>query len=96
MKKVIVCVNQRSNPGQPSCAARGGVELADLLEREIRQRNIAITLERFHCLGRCDDGPNLKLVPGGKFHSGASLLDNVAELLREIELFAGRGQLKLS
>lgn len=87
MKKVIVCVNHRSNPAQPSCAARGGMELADRLEREISLRGIAVAVERFYCLGQCADGPNLKLVPGGQFYSHINP-DDVDGLLREIESFA--------
>jgi NADH:ubiquinone oxidoreductase subunit E len=86
VKKVIVCVNRRSNPEQPSCAARGGVALADRLERELSLRGVSVTLERFHCLGRCEDGPNLKLAPGGQFHTHIRPED-VDELLGEIESF---------
>lgn len=87
MKKVVVCINRRANTNQPSCGMRGGVKLADHLEAEITKRGLPIVLERFHCLGRCEDGPNLRLAPGGNFHSGASLGD-ADQLLQEIGRFA--------
>ena len=86
MKKVIVCINHRANPAQPSCAARGSLSLADRLEQEITDRGWDIALERFACLGRCEDGPNLKLSPGGSFCSHITPGD-LEDLLQEIEQF---------
>jgi len=86
MKKVVVCVNYRANPQQPSCAARGGERIADLIERGIAAENIGIMLERFKCLGRCDEGPNLRMAPGGEFCSGVRPED-VPALLEKIRDF---------
>lgn len=86
MKKVIICVNRRNNPAQPSCAARGSEALAAQLEQEITARRLPIRVERFLCLGCCTNGPNLKLVPGGKLlnHVEPSRFD---ALIEEIETF---------
>ncbi len=86
MKKVIVCTRHRANPDQPSCAARGSLDLAAWLEREIAARGWDIRLERFDCLGRCEDGPNLRLAPGGPFHQAVTAAQRDA-LLLEIERF---------
>jgi (2Fe-2S) ferredoxin len=86
VKKLIICINYRANPAQPSCAARGSKELADRLEREIAARGWDIRLERFFCLGRCAEGPNLKLVPGGGFISGITP-EKLQDVLLEIEAF---------
>jgi hypothetical protein len=67
MKKVIVCVNFRANPNQPSCAARGSRELALCLQAELVSHKINIVIEHSDCLGYCDKGPNLKLAPEGRF-----------------------------
>lgn len=75
MKTIIVCVNHRSNPDQPSCAARGGIEIADCLEAEIVRNQLNIDIERFNCLGVCERGPNLKILPSGHFVYGAQLAD---------------------
>ena len=87
MKKVIVCINHRVNPGQPSCAARGSRQFADLIESGIRDGKIDIELERFMCLGRCERGPNIKLVPGGHFITGVHA-GNIPKIMDEIRAFA--------
>ena len=87
MKKIIICVNYRSNPGQPSCAARGSEEIARHIEAEVAKRRLPISVERFYCLGHCDHGPNLRLAPGGRFFHYLSM-ENLAEVLCEIERFA--------
>ena len=87
MKKVIVCVNARANPDQPSCAARGGAELADRLENILLQSGLPLVLERFECLGSCNKGPNIKLSPGGKFLHHVRL-DHLEPVVRAMEAFA--------
>ncbi|HZV99730.1 MAG TPA: (2Fe-2S) ferredoxin domain-containing protein [Methylophilaceae bacterium] len=87
MKKVIVCVNYRANPNQPSCAARGSEQLAKILEAEIQQRGLPAYVERFICFGLCNDGPNLRLAPNGPFISGASQ-QNLPDILAKIEEFS--------
>jgi (2Fe-2S) ferredoxin len=70
LKSIIVCVNHRANPNQPSCGARGGVEIAELAEAEVTRRGLNIRIEQFNCLGFCDRGPNLKIAPDGGFIYG--------------------------
>jgi (2Fe-2S) ferredoxin len=83
MKTIIVCINHRANPNQPSCGARGGIELADLVEKEISRLGLNIRMERFKCLGFCDRGPNLKIAPDGRFIYGAKPED-IPILIQEI------------
>jgi (2Fe-2S) ferredoxin len=85
-KIVTVCINRRGNPDHPSCAARGGVEIADALELAISERGLAVRLERFNCLGQCERGPNVKLSPAGEFLHGVSIAD-LPILLNTIEKF---------
>lgn len=75
MKTIIVCVNHRANPNQPSCGAKGGLEIADCIEAEIARNQLNISIERLNCLGFCDRGPNLKILPGGRFVYAAQLAD---------------------
>lgn len=67
MKKIIICVNYRANPVQPSCGARGSEAIALRIEKEIDERGLPIELERTYCLGHCEQGPNLRLAPNGEF-----------------------------
>lgn len=64
---LIVCTNLRSNPRQPSCAARGGRELYARLTAEVKARGLPVQVEASGCLGYCQDGPALRIAPGGRF-----------------------------
>lgn len=87
MKKIVICVNYRANPNQPSCAARGSEEIAQCIEQEIAKRHLAISVERFYCLGHCAVGPNLHLAPNGRLIHWLTKED-IPELLLEIEEFS--------
>jgi NADH:ubiquinone oxidoreductase subunit E len=87
MKKILVCVNYRANPDQPSCAARGSKELARCLEEELANHEISIKVEHADCLGYCDKGPNLKLSPEGRFfHHGSKR--EITAILSELKKFS--------
>ncbi len=86
MKKLIVCVNQRVNPGLPSCGARGSEAIAMAIEKDIHDKQLPIELDRTLCLGRCENGPNLRLAPGGKFFYGVCLED-LPDIREEIKAF---------
>ena len=62
--KVLICVNRRFQSGEPSCATRGSLEIAEAIERGVLERNIDIAVERFICFGQCTKGPTVKLAPG--------------------------------
>jgi len=87
--KVMVCVNYRANPDQPSCAARGSEAIACALETAIAQQQLPITVERFNCLGQCESGPNVRLTPAGRWFHGVTLED-VPALISGIEDFCKR------
>ncbi len=87
MKQLTVCINDRANPNQPSCTGRGGGEvLAKRFEQEIAASGWSIEVKRFKCLGRCDEGPVLKLSPGGPFIYQVHP-DDLDETLKQIEIF---------
>jgi (2Fe-2S) ferredoxin len=73
MKTIIVCVNYRSNPNHPSCGAKGGIAIANHIEQQISKNQLPLGLERFHCLGHCEQGPTLKITPEGRFICGVTL-----------------------
>jgi (2Fe-2S) ferredoxin len=86
MKKIIACVNHRVNPHLPSCGARGSELIACQLELALEKKGIAIKLERVYCLGRCEQGPNIRLIPGGRFFFGVKAED-IPEILAQVEEF---------
>ena len=62
--KVLICVNRRFKTDEASCAARGGIAIAEAIEAGVRERRIDIEVERFICFGQCNLGPTVKLAPG--------------------------------
>jgi NADH:ubiquinone oxidoreductase subunit E len=71
-KKMIVCTNFRANPNNPSCAGRGSPIVMAALSAQLAQENCPITVEESPCLGFCEIGPNLRLMPNGEFFHGVS------------------------
>ncbi|MFC4159646.1 (2Fe-2S) ferredoxin domain-containing protein [Chitinimonas lacunae] len=69
MKTVMVCVKRRGKSHR-SCGVCGE-GLAEALERLLAERGVAAQVMRSTCLGRCELGPNLRLV-GGRFFYGMS------------------------
>jgi len=68
MKSILICTNNRNNPNQPSCGARGAQSLQQKLKDEIEKAGIAINVKEIQCLGECESGPNLRLIPGGPLY----------------------------
>ena len=65
MKSILVCTNHRVNPNLPSCGERGAESLKQKLQHEIHKAGIPIQIKEIQCLGECESGPNLRLIPGG-------------------------------
>jgi NADH:ubiquinone oxidoreductase subunit E len=75
LKKILICTNFRANPNNPSCAARGSKAVMTALAQELLEKNLLILVEESPCLGFCDIGPNLRLMPGGEFFHEVSDVD---------------------
>ena len=88
-KKLLICINRRFEGDKPSCAARGSLPIADAIERGIKERRIALDVERIVCLGQCMHGPSMRLAPGGRFFLGVAP-SQVESLLSEFEATFGR------
>ena len=67
MKKIVVCTNHRANPNNPSCGARGSEQVLAQLSLQLKIEKIQIPIETVQCLGYCNVGPNVRLVPNGRF-----------------------------
>ena len=85
--RLVVCVNRRLSPGSVSCAARGSPRLAERLADLLADQNLPVVVETIHCFGRCGQGPNIRLAPGGEFFRGVGeadlpfIVDRVAHLI---------------
>jgi (2Fe-2S) ferredoxin len=65
-KKMLVCTNYRANPSHPSCAASGSKAIIVQLNAALRAQSILIAVEEAPCLGLCQHGPNVRLIPSGE------------------------------
>ena len=85
-KKLLVCTNFRANPNNPSCAARGGKELAIVLAQQLQKKNVPIEIEEIQCMGYCKVGPNVRLIPNGEFFHEVSI-SKFAKIIKATKLF---------
>jgi NADH:ubiquinone oxidoreductase subunit E len=85
-KKLLVCTNYRANPNSPSCAARGSKEILTELTHQLQRDNVPIEIEEIQCMGYCNVGPNLRLIPSGEiFHEVSD--KNLAQIILESKKF---------
>lgn len=82
-----MCTNLRANPNNPSCATRNSRLVLDTLKAELTKKNIAIEVEESPCMGYCNVGPNLRLVPNGEFFHGVST-KSLAKVIKAAKKFA--------
>lgn len=84
---VVICINRRLGSHTPSCAGRGSEVLAAELERQLAHAGLAVALRRIDCLGQCEQGPNLRIAPGGAFYHGVGL-DDLPGIVAELQRLA--------
>lgn len=65
MKSILVCTNYRANPNLPSCGARGAEALKQQIVEAVNASGLPLGVKEIQCLGECDHGPNVRLIPGG-------------------------------
>lgn len=68
-KKLLVCVNERLGHGQKSCAGSGSRALIKRLKKLFAENGIQFEIVEQACLGRCEEGINMRIAPGGPFFS---------------------------
>ena len=86
MKKILVCTNHRANPNAPSCHARCSQQVLAQLSFLLKQENIKIAVEEVQCLGHCNNGPNVRLVPNGRFFHNVKS-ESLKEIVTATQLF---------
>ncbi len=85
-KKILVCTNYRANPNSPSCAARGSKEISLALTQQLQKKKVVIQIEEIQCMGYCNVGPNLRLMPSGEFFHAVSA-SKFAEIIKATKRF---------
>lgn len=80
---LVACVNRRLGPNKPSCAAAGAEVLIEKLERALLEAGLSVLIERRYCLGRCDQGPVIRIA-GGPFFAPFSE-QNIPDLIYHLK-----------
>ena len=65
--RLVVCINRRLGAGQRSCAGSGSLALIERIEGMIAERGLEVPVVRRECLGRCEEGPTMRIAPGGPY-----------------------------
>lgn len=93
--RLVVCINERLSSGQRSCVGSGNLgyirDIRTLIETE--GLNVAV-IER-ECLGKCEQGPVMRIAPGGRFFTEVDntilpiIIDELKSFLAKVASQAG-------
>ncbi len=65
--RLVVCVNERLGSGQASCVGRGNLGYIARMRQLIADAALDVSVVERVCLGRCEEGPVMRIAPGGDF-----------------------------
>lgn len=89
MKSLLICTHHRTNPNQPSCGARGAQTIKQAFADVVTSEGLGLGIVEIQCLGECEAGPNMRLIPSGPiFHHVAleqvpGIIDAAKQFLKE-------------
>ena len=63
--RLIVCINQRIE--KQSCAGSGNLGYIGEIKAMLAQQGLDVPVVERECLGKCEEGPVMRIAPGGKF-----------------------------
>ena len=65
--RLVACINKRFGTGKRSCVDSGNLDYIAEIETLIKQAGLDIAIIKRECLGKCDQGPVMRIAPGGRF-----------------------------
>ncbi len=65
--RLVVCVNERLGTGQKSCVGSGNLDYITSIRQLIEDHGLNVPIIERECLGKCEQGPIMRIAPGGKF-----------------------------
>ena len=82
--RLVVCINKRLGTGQRSCVGSGSLGLISQLESMIAAEKLDVPVVRRECLGRCEEGPVMRIAPAGPFFTeiDEAALDDIIDQLK--------------
>ena len=83
--RLVVCINERLGAGQRSCAGSGARILLDELRQLLAEASLDVPIVERECLGRCAEGPAMRIAPGGEFYTQveSATLKTIVDRLRQ-------------
>jgi (2Fe-2S) ferredoxin len=86
MKSILICTHERYNPNQSSCGHRGSKQLKLQLTEAVAAAGIPIGIKEIQCLGMCEVGPNIRLIPRGATYQNVKE-DDIANIIEGAKAF---------
>ena len=82
--RLVVCTNQRLGARQRSCAGSGSRALLDQLRTMIASAGLEVAVVEQVCLGKCEQGPAMRIAPGGRFFTEVDevMLPDILQAIR--------------
>ena len=87
--RLVVCINEKLGIGQRSCVGSGSIDLINQLEAMIVSAKLDVSVVRRACLGRCAEGPAMRIAPAGPFFTEidetglGNILDQLKTFLKQ-------------
>ena len=82
--RLIVCTNKRLGAGQRSCVDSGNLNFIADIEVLLQQAGLNVAIVRQECLGKCEQGPVMRIAPGGIFFTEINA-NTLPEIVDEIK-----------
>ena len=84
--RLVVCINERLASGQRSCVGSGNLDYIDEIRSLIATQGLDVLIVERECLGKCEQGPVMRIAPGGKFFTEIDQ-STLSTIVDELKLF---------
>ena len=84
--RLVVCVNERLGTGQRSCVGSGNLDYISEIRSLIATQGLDVLIVERECLGKCEQGPVMRIAPGGKFFTEIDK-STLSTIVDELKLF---------
>lgn len=64
-RQIVICMQQRYAPTPMCCANNGSIQLLAMVRESLETSGVRATVMTGGCMGMCQHGPNMKLMPDG-------------------------------
>ena len=84
--RLVVCINERLGTGQRSCVGSGNLDYIAEVRSLISAHHLDVPIVERVCLGKCEQGPVMRIAPGGRFFTEIDQ-STLATVIDELKLF---------